>query len=99
MIMLGEGGVLKKVGVDADGDDFSFGISTLGFNKPRIVFFLNKKAKFVLIYFLIVSAFSLSNKRISYLKAKITSKSSQRLLTTGIKSLLGVSLLVGWFLI
>jgi len=65
------------------------------FNKPRVVFFLNKGAKFVLTHFLMISAFSILNKRTSHFETKITSKSSQRLLTTGMKSLLGVSLLVG----
>jgi len=98
--MLDRGGeVLEVVGVDAEGDNFSFGFSTVGFNEPRIVFSLNKGAKFVLTYFLMVSAFSLLNKRTSHFEAKITLKSSQRLLTTGIKSLLGISLLVGQFLI
>jgi len=94
--MLGRGGeALEVVGVDVKGDDFSFGFSTVGFNKLRIVFFLNKGAKFILTHFLMVSVFSLSNKRTSHFEAKITSKSSQRLLMTGMKSLLGIFFLVG----
>jgi len=95
----GGGGVFEVVGVDAKGDDFSFGFSTVGFNKPRIVFSLNRGVKFVLTHFLMVSAFSQLNKRTFHFEAKITSKSSQRLLTTGMKSLLGIFLLVGQFLI
>jgi len=97
--MLDGGGALEVAGVDAKGDDFSFGLSKVGFNEPRIVFSLNKGAKFVLTHFLMVSAFSLLNKRTSHFEAKIMSKSSQRLLTTGMKSLLGIFLLVGQFLI
>ena len=98
--ILGEGrGALEVAGVDAKEDDFSFRFLTVGFNELKVVFSLNKEAKFVPTYFLMVSAFSLSNKRTSHFKTKITSKSSQKLLMIGIKSLLGVFLLVGQFLI
>ena len=88
-------GIVETAGVDANRNDFSFRILAIGFNEPRIVFSLNKGVKLVLTYFLIVSAFSLSNKKTSYFEIEIVSKSSQRLLTTGIKSLLGFFLLSG----
>ena len=94
--MLGGGEeILNKAEVNTNGDDFSFVISILGFNKPGIILFLNKGARFLLTHFLMVSVFFLSNKRTSYFEVKIISMSSQRLLTTGTKSLLGISLLVG----
>jgi len=97
----GRGGVLmttgidETVGVDTNGIGFSFGISALGFNEPKIAFFLNKGAKLVLIHFLMVSAFSLSNKRTFYFKTKTVSKKFQRFLMTGTKSLLITSLPTG----
>ena len=87
MTMLGrKGGVLKIAGVDAKRDDFSFGFLTERFSEPRLVLSLNKGAKFLITPFLMVSPFSLLNKRISQFEAKIVSKSSQRLLITRIKS-------------
>jgi len=52
----GREGALEVAGVNTKGDDFSFGFLTVGFNKPRIVFSLNKGAKFVLTHFLMISA-------------------------------------------
>ena len=99
-IMLGGGEeMLNKAGVDADGDDFSFIILMLDFNKPGIALSLNKEARLLLTHFLIVSAFSLLNKRIFHLEVKITLMSFQRLLITGTKSPLDISLLVRRFLI
>ena len=90
---------LETMGVDANENGFFFGISALGFDEPRIVFSLNKRAKLVSTYFLMVSVFSLSNKRTSHFEVKVVSKRSQRLLMTGIKLLLGLSLPTEWFLI
>jgi len=87
-----EGGMLEMVGVGVKGNDFSFGFSTEGFDEPRLALFLSKGAKFLITLFLIVSPFPLSNKRASQFVAKIVSKSSQKLLTTGIKSGLDFSL-------
>ena len=87
--------MLDEAEVDADGDDFSFIISMLDFNKSGIALSLYyKEARLLLIHFLIVSAFSLLNKRTFYLEAKITSMSFQILLITRTKSPLGISLLV-----
>jgi len=80
------------------GEFKAFEFAVGGYGVPGVMFSLNKKTKFLLTHFLMVIFFSLSNKRKSHFEARIPSRSSQRLLTTGIKSAHGFFLPTGQFL-
>ena len=80
------------------GEFKAFEFAVGGYGVPGVMFSLNKKTKFLLTHFLMVIFFSLSNKIKSHFEARIPSRSSQRLLTTGIKSVHGFFLPTGQFL-